>query len=306
MKRGCPHMFAIFCLSFALSVMTLLFCIQPSAEASCEFRPGEEVVYKPNDDLLLTMSYSQARKTIESMERRNLLAPSGYTCYNYNCTIIKDIKILFDRVTWTENNTSGVVVWFHTSYLKSMDPFVGKSSYGTYDVLLGRGDASWHETARHRYDYVGNANFWCAPYRDEAVPLADAFYVLKRYAEGYTPEDPSAQAAFLNRARTYREMPVKPPLPEAVQECRIMAEDAFKNKDFKKALDYYRKGLAIEPLWPQGLFNSAMLEAELQTYGWAALGMKHSESSFLMQPTPKPHGKRYISGRKRLRSNWRK
>ena len=46
--------------------------------------------------LLLTMPYSQARKTIRSMERRNLLAPSGYTCYNYNCTIMQDIKILFE------------------------------------------------------------------------------------------------------------------------------------------------------------------------------------------------------------------
>ena len=97
-------------------------------------------------------------------------------------------------------------------HLKSMDPFVGKSDYRTYDVLLGRGDASWHETARRQFEYVGNANFWCAPYRDEAVPLADAFYVFgNTMPEGYTPEDPSAQAAFLNRARTYREMPVKPP-----------------------------------------------------------------------------------------------
>jgi tetratricopeptide (TPR) repeat protein len=83
------------------------------------------------------------------------------------------------------------------------------------------------------------------------------------------------EAAFAIKAKRYREMRVKPALPEDVQRYRLMAEDAFKNKDFEKALEYYRKGLAIEPLWPQGQYNAAMLAGELRRYDWAALYMKH-------------------------------
>jgi tetratricopeptide (TPR) repeat protein len=83
-----------------------------------------------------------------------------------------------------------------------------------------------------------------------------------------------AEAEFQREAQRYREMAVKPALPEDVQRCRIMAEDAFKNKDFEKALEYYRKGLTIEPLWPLGQFNAAYLAGELHWYNWAALYMK--------------------------------
>jgi tetratricopeptide (TPR) repeat protein len=82
------------------------------------------------------------------------------------------------------------------------------------------------------------------------------------------------EAEFQRKAQRYREMPVKPALPEDVQQCRIMAEDAFSNKDFEKALVYYRKGLAIEPLWPQGQYNAAYLAGELHRYNLAALYMK--------------------------------
>jgi tetratricopeptide (TPR) repeat protein len=94
----------------------------------------------------------------------------------------------------------------------------------------------------------------------------------KRQAEARQKEK---ETAFVNEAKRYREMPVKPALPEDVQRYRVMAEDAFNNKDFEKALEYYRKGLAIEPLWPQGQYNAAMLAGELHWYDWAALYMKH-------------------------------
>ncbi len=263
------HLYAIAYLSLVLSLMTLLVGIQPSLAAG---NKEDKVVYAPNDDLLLMMSYSQAKRRIESMENRRLPIPPGYTDYTYNATILKDIKISSDKITFTKNYPE--VVWSYTSYLKSMDPNVVKSTYGTYNVLLGGGEPVHYETGKHRYTHEGNASFWDALRKDEAVSLVNAFYVLKRYAEGYTPEDPAFSAAFANGAKRYREMPVKPAMPEDVQRCRVVAEDAFNNKDFKKALDYYRKGLAIEPLWPQGQFNAAMLAGELHSYKWAALYMK--------------------------------
>jgi tetratricopeptide (TPR) repeat protein len=106
----------------------------------------------------------------------------------------------------------------------------------------------------------------------QAKAQARAAEEARRQAEEAKRKD--EETAFANAAKRYREMPVKPALPEDVQRCRIMAEDAFKNKDFEKALEYYKKGLAIEPLWPQGQFNAAILAGELQRYNGAALYMK--------------------------------
>jgi len=66
----------------------------------------------------------------------------------------------------------------------------------------------------------------------------------------------------------------KPPLSEEVQRLRAMAEDASRNKEFEKAVQYYERALEIEPLWPQGQYNAALLEGELQWYGKAASRMK--------------------------------
>jgi hypothetical protein len=77
---------------------------------------------------------------------------------------------------------------------------------------------------------------WATVDKNAAISMANALYVLKRYSEGYLPDDPATEAAFAAEAKTYRELPAKPALAEDVQRCRVMAEDAFNNKDFEEAL----------------------------------------------------------------------
>jgi tetratricopeptide (TPR) repeat protein len=81
-------------------------------------------------------------------------------------------------------------------------------------------------------------------------------------------------ADFRLKAKAWREMPVKPPLPDEATRLRVLAEDAFHNKEFEKAADYYEKGLAVEPLWPPGQFNAALLDGELKLYAKAAAHMR--------------------------------
>jgi hypothetical protein len=105
----------------------------------------------------------------------------------------------------------------------------------------------------------------------------EAFAALRyyeRHPSAVYEESAKEFAKFSVLAKAWREMAVKPPLPEDVQRSRIMAEDAFNNKDFGKAAEYYEKGLEVEPLWPQGQFNAAILRGELQDYLMAAFHMK--------------------------------
>ena len=103
-----------------------------------------------------------------------------------------------------------------------------------------------------------------------AQNFADAFNRLL-----YAVRGEEELTTFSAAAKTWRENPVKPSLPNDVQRYRVMAEDAFRSKDFEKALDYYEKGLEIEPLWPQGQFNAAVLYGEIKEYEDALLHMKY-------------------------------
>ena len=71
---------------------------------------------------------------------------------------------------------------------------------------------------------------------------------------------------FAQQAAMWRALPSKPPLPEEVRTQRLLAENAVKEKQFEKALDYYETGLAILPTWPQGYFNASLIAAELGFY----------------------------------------
>lgn len=119
------------------------------------------------------------------------------------------------------------------------------------------------------YGYLRNGIFFDD--RSDATAFANAVYAYKNTAG---VAELAAEATFKSGAEMYRMMPVKPALPEEVQRYRISAEDAFKNKDFKKAADYYEKGLEVEPLWPQGQYNAALLYGEIGDYRLAASHMK--------------------------------
>lgn len=115
----------------------------------------------------------------------------------------------------------------------------------------------------------------CFDTPDDAKRFVDTFIALKYYfSSRYLADDAVAFADFQEKAKAWRALPVKPALPEDAQRFRVAAEDAFKNKKFQEAAEYYEHGLAVEPLWPQGQYNAALLEGELQWYGMAALHMK--------------------------------
>jgi hypothetical protein len=116
------------------------------------------------------------------------------------------------------------------------------------------------------------STYWVRKNGEYARQFVDAVNAMK-YLSG--PAIAADFADFQEQARAWRALPVKPALPEDVQRCRIMAEDAFKNKDFAKAIEYYEQGLEIEPLWPQGHYMAGLMYGETgQDYGIAALHMK--------------------------------
>jgi hypothetical protein len=108
-----------------------------------------------------------------------------------------------------------------------------------------------------------------------AQAFVDAFNFLN---SAYLHRDAAKDDAELNdfsaAAKAWRESATKPPLPDAAYREKVLAEESIREKDMESAIVHYEKGLKAEPLWPQGHFNVALLDAEIEDYYYAIWHMK--------------------------------
>ena len=93
----------------------------------------------------------------------------------------------------------------------------------------------------------------------------------KRWAAQQAERD---EASIREKIPAWRALKPKPPLPEEARKFRVLAEDAIKEKRFEDAAGYYERGLRIEPMWPEGHYNLALLDGELKKYAQAASHMR--------------------------------
>jgi tetratricopeptide (TPR) repeat protein len=98
-----------------------------------------------------------------------------------------------------------------------------------------------------------------------------------RSAEGRSPvppKDPAAEAAFQEEARKYREIPVKPPVPEEAHKYAVQGDFAAEKKNLAAAADRYADALKVAPWWPEGHFKRGRILADMERYGEAVDEMK--------------------------------
>jgi tetratricopeptide (TPR) repeat protein len=110
---------------------------------------------------------------------------------------------------------------------------------------------------------------------DEAAAqkFADAFNRLLYAA--YHDEEEGEFANFSAAAKAWRENPAKPPLSPEAERQRILAENAISEKNFDSAVEHYESALEVQPMWPAGWFNLALIYAEQNNYADATDRMKH-------------------------------
>jgi len=80
--------------------------------------------------------------------------------------------------------------------------------------------------------------------------------------------------AFRAQADAWRELAEKPKMPDEAYRHKVLAEEAYRNKDLPKALAEYQLGIQAFPTWPEGQFNAALIAAELEIYRVAVVRMK--------------------------------
>ena len=108
---------------------------------------------------------------------------------------------------------------------------------------------------------------------ENARRFADAF---NRLVYGVHRGEPEPEPmVFSSAAAAWRAMNPKPPLSTEADREWILAENAVKEKNLDSATEHYEAALEIQPAWPTGWFDLAMIYAEQQNFADAADAMKH-------------------------------
>lgn len=79
---------------------------------------------------------------------------------------------------------------------------------------------------------------------------------------------------FKQTCQTWRTLPEKPPMPEEARRHKVLAENAYREKNLDQAGDEYYETLKIYPCWPDGLLNRANILGETGWYSGAVTSMR--------------------------------
>lgn len=230
----------------------------------------QEIIYRPTQQSVSTYSYLEAKNTTTQLWHKKYAVRNNFSKNPQK----PGIKFKRDSIELTATDEKdGCVSTWKWVYMPNVDPYVEQYIPPLPPVMV---------IISARINKGGSSQIGCSPpyhsdgsiYFDtvsDAADFVNAYYVLKRDAGA---AERAAEATFAASAKRYREMSVKPALRDDVRRFRVLAEDAFNNKEFGKAADYYEQGLEIEPLWPQGQYNAALLYGEMKDYGNAVLHMR--------------------------------
>ena len=79
---------------------------------------------------------------------------------------------------------------------------------------------------------------------------------------------------FIAAAKAWRDNPVKPQLNTEADKHWVLAENAVKERNLDEAVKHYEAALEIQPMWPTGWYDLAMIYGEQKQYADAANAMK--------------------------------
>ena len=151
----------------------------------------------------------------------------------------------------------------------------GGNKYSTRFDEIQNMEVFYNSSGDYCADGKGDLGNVCWKSQNDAQRFVDAVQAMHYYtSKQYLTDQSTAFADFQEKVKVWQALPQKPPLPEEARRFRVLADDAVQNKDFDKAADYYEQGLAIDPMWPAGQFNAAIIYGELKYYSRAAMHMK--------------------------------
>lgn len=168
--------------------------------------------------------------------------------------------------------------------------YTGSITFAEMENLSVGGDiGSWGAATgdgislRGVFEVTSNRKSWMFVGRAAAINFIDSLLTLKKAS--LAPDTEEADfAAFATSAKTWLATTPRTAMSDDARTYKVLAEDAFKRKDFAAALDAYRDALNKYPMWPEGHYNAALLAAEIEDY---ELATQHMRRYLVLAPDAK-------------------
>lgn len=106
--------------------------------------------------------------------------------------------------------------------------------------------------------------------REDAEGFVRAVHDVMRAA----PNAREGDDAFARQAQSFRATNPRPALSDSANRHRVLAEAAVRDGNFEEAAAQLEAALAIDPLWPSGNFNLALVYEALEDWSEASRYMK--------------------------------
>jgi tetratricopeptide (TPR) repeat protein len=231
-----------------LALLFPAFLLSGCASSSFYYRPGPSVVKE-----------TSARSALNQLSQYRL----SYDIFRGNTGFSLARKF----TTWTHNE-SGLLFDIQGERVEctfqSMDPSVFSlptPNGPNYHVYLGPA-CDWSVTVMPSLD------------QNAAINFANTLYVLKQKTGRL--RSPMDDPAFRKAVDDYRVRKAKNQLQlsESARRYRVQAEAAVQEKRFADAERYFDELLRLEPWWPTGHYNRALILGEIGNYDEAAFEMK--------------------------------
>jgi tetratricopeptide (TPR) repeat protein len=145
----------------------------------------------------------------------------------------------------------------------------------------------WYEFPKIK-DSPGHI-FWHSTWSNEAYHDQRRFQAALIFLARATQEEMEAKAAanleeFKPKAAAWRQLAVKPEMPEEAHRHQVLAENAFQAKNVGKAISEYEAALRVFPYWPEGNYNLAMLAGEIGGRPGYDIAIFHMKSYLELMP----------------------
>ena len=151
---------------------------------------------------------------------------------------------------------------------------------GSINVEFSPGSVGVESAWKVNYtDYVEmHQYFWLSSSWSEAdaQAVAGALRTLSLDArQDLMKTNDTAFEQFKQACSAYIAQKAWPPMPEEAREHKVLAENAFRESDFDKALDEYTSAVGTYPCWPEGWRQRAQIQGQGHYYLGAYNSLRH-------------------------------
>lgn len=267
----------------ALLAAASLF-LTPTTAFAQRMASSEPVIFTPASTEVVPWTVAR-ENLMRALRRSRLPRPTTELRREYG-DYVRRVRVNPQHVSFWDSGEARVrrVVAFADGDLVLVEMWLDK--VWAAGVPLRASTASGRRSRTQRYDEPEYFRFYFSS-RSEAEALLRAWHDARVSAAqaDQTADDPEAE--FARHAALWRARDPKPPLSDAANRHRILAEDATRAKDYDRAIEGFEAALETDPTWPSGNFNLALLYEAVEDWEEAARYMRRF---LLLEPDSREAG----------------